>query len=249
MRLAGKTAIVTGAARGIGKAIAEGFAREGASVVVTDILGELAEATAAEIMQSGGSAFAVTADLADLGTHEDLITAACDRFGRLNILVNNAAVEPRAPFLEATVEEWERTVNVNLRAPYFLSQRAARAMLTTGGGRIINVASIHDERPLRTISIYTITKGGLRMLTRSLALELAEHNINVNAVAPGAILTDLNRGVLEDAAYRAKVEAKIPKGRIGATADVVGAAVFLASSEADYVTGATLYVDGGLLLQ
>lgn len=249
MRLAGKTAIVTGAARGIGKAIAAGFAREGAGVIVTDILGELAEATASKITQAGGSALAVTADLADLSTHESLVKAACDRFGRLDILVNNAAVEPRAPFLEATVEEWERTINVNLRAPYFLSQRAAHAMLKTGGGRIINIASIHDEQPLRTISIYTITKGGLRMLTRSLALELAEHNINVNAVAPGAILTDLNRGVLEDPAYYAKVTAKIPNGRIGAPSDVVGAVVFLASDEADYVTGATLYVDGGLRLQ
>lgn len=248
MRLQNKTAIVTGAARGIGKAIAEGYAREGASVIVADILGEQAEATAAEIRATGGSAIAVTVDLADLNTHETLVNTACEQFGRLDILVNNAAIEPRALFLDATPQDWEQTLNINLRAPYFLSQHAARAMLKTGGGRIINLASTHDQRPLRNISIYTITKGGLQMLTKALALELAEHRINVNAIAPGAILTDLNRSVLEDETYHAKVTAKIPQGRIGATADIVGAAIFLASDEAAYVTGTTIYVDGGLLL-
>jgi glucose 1-dehydrogenase len=249
MRLRNKTAIVTGAARGIGKAIAQGFAHEGASVIVADILGEQAEQTAAEIRAAGGNARAVTVDLADLNTHESLVNTACERFGRLDILVNNAAIEPRALFLDATLEDWEQTINVNLRAPYFLSQRAAHSMLKTGSGKIINLASTHEIRPLRNISIYSISKGGLAMLTKSLALELAEHGINVNAIAPGAILTELNRAVLADETYHAKVAAKIPQGRIGATTDVVGAAMFLASDEAAYVTGTTIYVDGGLLLQ
>ncbi len=248
-RLKDKVAIVTGAARGIGQAIAAGFAREGASVIVADILGEQAEATAVTIRNAGGNAIAVTVDLADLNTHESLVNKARDQFGRLDILVNNAAIEPRALFLDATPEDWEQTLNINLRAPYFLSQRAAHAMLKTGGGKIINLASTHEIRPLRNISIYTITKGGLMMLTKALALELAEHRINVNALAPGAILTELNRSVLDDEAYKAKVAAKIPKGRIGATSDVIGAAIFLASDESDYVTGTTIYVDGGLLLQ
>jgi glucose 1-dehydrogenase len=249
MRLPNKTAIVTGAARGIGKAIAQGFAHEGASVIVADILGEQAEQTAVEIRAAGGNARAVTVDLADLNTHETLVNTACERFGRLDILVNNAAIEPRALFLDATLEDWEQTINVNLRAPYFLSQRAAHAMLKTGGGKIINLASTHEIRPLRNISIYSISKGGLMMLTKALALELAEHRINVNAIAPGAILTELNRAVLADETYHAKVTAKIPQGRIGATIEVTGAAIFLASDEADYVTGTTIYVDGGLLLQ
>jgi glucose 1-dehydrogenase len=249
MRLPNKTAIVTGAARGIGKAIAQGFAHEGASVIVADILGEQAEQTAVEIRAAGGNARAVTVDLADLNTHETLVNTACERFGRLDILVNNAAIEPRALFLDATLEDWEQTINVNLRAPYFLSQRAAHAMLKTGGGKIINLASTHEIRPLRNISIYSISKGGLMMLTKALALELAEHRINVNAIAPGAILTELNRAVLADETYHAKVAAKIPQGRIGTTADLVGAAIFLASDEAQYITGTTIYVDGGLLLQ
>lgn len=249
MRLVQKTAIITGAARGIGKAIAEGYAREGASVIVADVLGEQAEATAAVICKTGGNALAVTVDLADLSTHESLVNTACERFGRLDILVNNAAIEPRASFLAATPGDWEQTINVNLCAPYFLSQRAAHAMLQTGGGRIINLASTHEIRPLRNISIYSITKGGLMMLTKSLALELAEHRINVNAIAPGAILTELNRAVLEDETYHAKVAAKIPQRRIGETGDVIGAAIFLASDEAQYITGTTIYVDGGLLLQ
>ena len=249
MRLREKTAIVTGAARGIGRAIASAYAREGAHVIVADILGELAAEAAAEIREAGGSALAVTADLADLRAHESLVNVALANFGRLDLLVNNAAIEPRAPFLSASPEDWEATLNVNLRAPYFLSQRAAHAMLKTGGGRIINLASTHDVRPLRNISIYSITKGGLMMLTKSLALELAEHRINVNAIAPGAILTELNRSVLEEEAYRARVTAKIPHGRIGATSDLVGAAVFLASDDAAYITGTTIYVDGGLLLQ
>ncbi len=249
MRLQDKVAIVTGAARGIGKAIAQGFAREGARVIVADILGEQAEQTAAEMRAAGGAAIAAAVDLADLAIHESLVNTACEQFGRLDILVNNAAIEPRAAFLNATPEEWEQTLNVNLRAPYFLSQRAAHAMLRTGGGRVINLASTHEIRPLRNISMYSISKGGLMMLTKSLALELAEHRINVNAIAPGAILTELNRAVLEDDAYRDKATAKIPQGRIGATSDLIGAAIFLASDEADYVTGTTIYVDGGLLLQ
>ncbi len=211
-------------------------------------MSEEVDATAAEIRNAGGKALAIAVDLADLNTHESLVNTACERFGRLDILVNNAAIEPRALFLDATPEVWERTLNINLRAPYFLSQRAAHAMIATGGGKIINLASTHEVRPLRNISIYTITQGGLMILPKALALELAEHHINVNAIAPGAILTELNRSVLEDETYHSKVPAKIPQGRIGATSDVVGAAVFLASDEATYVTGTTIYVDGGLLL-
>lgn len=250
MRLKDKTAIVTGAARGIGKAIAEGYAREGASVIVADILGEQAEATAAAIRHAGGKALAVTADLADLTTHENLIEQACVAFGQPDILVNNAAIEPRVPVLEVTPETFDQTLNINLRAVFFLSQRFARALVAQQrGGRIINLASTHQAVPLRNGATYNISKGGLMMLTKSLALELAEHGIAVNGLAPGAILTDLNRHVLEDEATQARVLSLIPQRRIGVPADVVGAAIFLAADEAAYVTGTTLFVDGGLLLQ
>jgi NAD(P)-dependent dehydrogenase (short-subunit alcohol dehydrogenase family) len=140
-------------------------------------------------------------------------------------------------------------MEVNLKAPYFLSQRAAEVMIRAGRGKIINLSSVHDTVPLPNRSAYAISKGGIAMLTRSLALELAEHKINVNAIAPGAILTEMNREHLSIPENRAKLLDKIPWSRIGDVEDVVGAAVFLASPESDYVTGATLYVDGGLLLR
>jgi glucose 1-dehydrogenase len=249
MRLKDKVAVVTGSARGIGRAIAEAMAREGAAVLVTDVLSAAAEETAAAIERAGGRAGAVTADLKNPATHELIVQTALDRFGRLDILVNNAAIEFRESFLDARPETWDATMSVNLKAPFFLAQQAARAMIASGGGKIINIASIHDFQPMRNISIYSIAKGGLMMLNKSLALELAEHKINVNAISPGAIETDLNRAVLADPAHRARVSAQIPWGRIGRTEDIAGAAVFLASSEADYMTGATIYVDGGMLLQ
>ena len=249
MRLKNRVAIVTGAARGIGSAIAKGFATAGAAVVVNYAHSAAeAEEVVRTISGSCGKAISVQADIGDLQTHARLVAAALDEFGRLDILVNNAGIEFREPFLEARPTSWDLTFDVNLKAAYFLSQAAARAMMTFGGGKILNVSSIHDEAPIRNLSIYSITKGGMKMLTKSLALELAEHKINVNSLSPGAILTDINREALADPEYRARVIEKIPWKRIGEVADVVGAAVFLCSAESDYVTGATLYVDGGILL-
>jgi glucose 1-dehydrogenase len=248
MRLLDRVAIITGSGRGIGRAVALAFAREGASVVVNGRIGSgTAEQVASEIDAAGGHAVAVSADVGNLESHRALVSAALDNFGRLDILVNNAGIEFREPFLDATEENWDRTLAVNLKGAYFLSQRAARAM---GGkrGKIVNISSIHDSVPLRNLSIYSISKGGLTVMTRSLALELAERNINVNAISPGAIRTDINREVLSDPAYEAKVVEKIPLGRIGCVEDLTGLAIFLASPEADYITGTTIYVDGGILL-
>jgi glucose 1-dehydrogenase len=249
MRLQDRVAIVTGAGRGIGSSIAKGLAGEGAAVVVNYSRSATgAEVVAAGIRTAGGRAVAVEADVSDLATHGRLVSAALENFGRLDILVNNAGIEFREPFLEATPESWDMTFGVNLKGAYFLSQKVAQAMLTFGGGKILNVSSIHDEAPIRNLSIYTITKGGMKLMTKSLALELATHRINVNALSPGAILTDINREALSDPEYRARVIETIPWKRIGDAADLVGAAVFLCSSESDYVTGTTLYVDGGILL-
>jgi glucose 1-dehydrogenase len=249
MRLRNRVAIVTGAARGIGSAIAKGLAAAGAAVVVNYSRSAAeAEEVVRGISVEGGKAIPVQADIGDLQSHERLVTAAFDHFGRLDILVNNAGIEFREPFLDASPASWDVTFGVNLKGAYFLSQAAARAMMTFGGGKILNVSSIHDEVPIRNLSIYSITKGGMKMLTKSLAFELAEHKINVNSLSPGAILTDINREALSDPAYRVRVIEKIPWKRIGEVADVVGAAVFLCSAESDYVTGATLYVDGGILL-
>ena len=250
MRLADKVAIITGANQGIGRALAKGLAREGASVVVNyppwipsadDVLREIAEA--------GGQAVAVQADVKDLSEHGRLISAALEQFGRLDILINNAGVEFRESFLSTDPETWDATMEVNLKAPYFLSQAAARVMIRSGNGKIINLSSVHDSVPLAQRSVYAISKGGIAMLTRALALELAEHRINVNAIAPGAILTDMNREFLSIPENRARLLDRIPWNRIGDVEDLVGGAVFLASPESDYVTGATLYIDGGLLLR
>ncbi len=248
-RLEDRVAIVTGASRGIGRALALGLAREGAAVVVNYVASaRAADEVVAEIAAGGGRAVAVQANIGDLTHHERLLAAARDRFGRLDILVNNAAATHRQAFLQATPEAWDQTHAVNLKGVYFLSQAVARVMASQKSGKIINISSVHDVKPMANNSVYTIGKGGLMMLTKSLALELAEHGIQVNSVSPGAILTDENRDFLADPAYLARVLAKIPCRRIGTTEDVVGAVVLLASPESDYMTGSTVYVDGGMLL-
>jgi glucose 1-dehydrogenase len=250
MRLEGKAAIVTGAGRGIGRAIAAGYAREGASVIVNYSRSEVpARELAARICRAGGKAAAVRADVADPAQQARLIQAALDEFGRLDILVNNAAIEIREPALEPTPDTWRKTIGVNIEGAYFLSAKAAAVMARSRGGKIINISSIHDFVPLRQRAVYSITKGGMMMMTKSLALEFAEHNIQVNSISPGAILTDMNRESLAQPGRTEWLLQHIPAKRIGEPEDLVGAAVFLASAESNYVTGTTIYIDGGLLLQ
>jgi glucose 1-dehydrogenase len=251
MKLEDQTAIVTGAGRGIGAALAEGLAREGAAVIVNySRSADEAKKVVASIQAFSGRAVAVKADVRDLAAHDRLISAALENFGGLNILVNNAGIEFREPFLSTTEKQFDETLGVNLKGVYFLSQKAARAMIQVGkGGKIINISSCHDTVPLNLRSAYGVSKGGLAMLTKSLALELAEHKINVNALSPGAILTEMNREQLSNPEVRARLLTRIPWNRLGEGEDCVGAAVFLASRDSDYVTGATLYVDGGLLLR
>lgn len=251
MRLKDKVAIVTGGGRGIGAALAKGLAREGAAVVVNYSRSEKEAGNVVnEIRENGGKAIAVKADIKELDQHDRMIAAATETFGGLDILINNAGMEFRESFLTTTVEQWDMTLDINLKGVYFLSQRAVRVMIDAGkGGKIVNISSCHDTVPLNLRSVYAVSKGGLAMLTKSLALELADHKINVNAVSPGAILTEMNSEGLSKPDVRARLLARIPWNRLGEVDDVVGATVFLASPEADYVTGATLYVDGGLLLR
>jgi glucose 1-dehydrogenase len=251
MKLEGRVALVTGAGRGIGAALARGLAREGAAVVVNYSRSAAeAGAVASGITATGGHAIAVQADVRRLAEHDPLVATTLDRFGRLDILVNNAGIEFHEPFLTTSEEQFDETLAVNLKGVYFLSQKAARAMVRAGaGGKIINISSCHDTVPLAQRSAYSVSKGGLGMLTKALALELAEHRINVNAVAPGAILTEMNQEGLSKPEVRARLLARIPWNRLGETEDCVAATVYLASQESDYVTGATLYVDGGLLLR
>jgi glucose 1-dehydrogenase len=247
MRLCGKVALVTGAGRGIGRAIAQALAREGASVIVNDRDKTGANET---VRGSEGCSIAAIADIGVMTSQQSLIELTYEEFGKLDILVNNAGIQFHDPFLDAQPETWDRTFDINLKAPFFLIQQAAKRMIQAGSaGTILNIASIHDSVALRNRSVYAITKGGLRMMTRSLALELAEYGITVNAISPGAILTDMNHEVLADPACRERVLRTIPLGRIGNPEDIAGAAVFLVSPEASYITGATPYVDGGILVQ
>ena len=251
MRLADKIAIITGSARGIGRAVALGMANEGASVVIVDLRTELAEQTAAEIESAGGRSLAVTADVSNLADLDRLIAATVERFGRIDILHNNAGISGGAgDFFGYTEDDWDRILSVNVKSAFFLTQKVARVMVDRGqGGRILNTASIAAfiaaSRP--TIP-YDVSKAGLRQMTVSLAALLGPHGITVNAIAPGTIETELSAGLMSDeqwTAFRDRRRGQTPLGRLGQPDDLVGAAIFLASDEAAWVTGSTITVDGG----
>jgi glucose 1-dehydrogenase len=248
MRLSGKHAIVTGAGSGIGRAVALGFAREGAGVVAADVDPARARETALAIEEAGGLAVAVQVDVSDKGSVEALLGAALFRFERIDVLFNNAGVSSRAPFLEMTEAEWDRVLGVNLKGQFLVGQAVARHMVERGGGgSIINTSSQLAEGAANPRSAhYLASKGGSRMLTRGMAVDLAPHNIRVNALAPGVTVTNLTRQRLaDDAEWRRIALERVPMGRFGEPDDLVGACIFMASDESRYMTGATLVIDGG----
>jgi NAD(P)-dependent dehydrogenase (short-subunit alcohol dehydrogenase family) len=247
-RLAGRTALVTGGARGIGAAIVDRLAAEGAAVVVADVLGDAAESLAAHQRAAGKEAIAHTVDLTDLVAIAEMVDAAIAWRGGLDILVNNAGVDLPGSVLEATVEEWNLQLDVNLRAPFFVTQAAARHMVERGSGKIVNTVSTSGFASSSTPNvIYDLTKGGLRQLTMSAAVELAPFGVNVNGVAPGTIGTELTAAVLDTPEKLARATARIPRGTLGQPADIAAAVAYLSSSDADYVHGHVLVVDGGWL--
>ncbi len=247
--LQGRVAIVTGASRGIGRAIALAYAEAGASVVVASRKTEGVEAVAGEISASGGKALAVAAHVGQDEAVAGLVDRALEVFGGIDILVNNAGTNPQfGPLLTATAGQWDKTFEVNLRSAFLLTQRVAPHMQARGGGKVINMASIAGLHPSLGMGIYGITKAGLIMLTRVLARELGPDNIQVNALAPGVIKTRLSRALWETPDLAATLTRSTPLGRLGDADDVVGAALFLASSLSDYVTGEILVVDGGMSL-
>lgn len=250
MRLENKVAIVTGSSLGIGRAIALAFAKEGASVVVNyRSHPEEAEEVVGQIKDSGGRAVSVRADVSEPDDMKGLVGGAAREFGRLDVMVNNAGMERKMPFLETPLEVWEQTISVNLTGTFLGCQEAAKRMVEQGTpGRIINISSVHEDRPMPTNSPYCAAKGGIRMLMRTIAVELAPHDITVNNIAPGAIQTPINKN-LEDPEQMKELLSDIPLGRIGQPEDVAHLAVYLASDAAAYVTGSTFVVDGGMMRQ
>jgi 3-oxoacyl-[acyl-carrier protein] reductase len=249
MKLSGKTAIVTGARRGMGRATALALAREGANVVVSDISQEDCQKVVDEIEKLGRKGLAFKCDVSSSGDVEDMVKRTVAEFGRVDILVNNAGILTFKPFLELTDEDWDKTLNVNLKGQFLCARAAARVMAKNKWGRIINIASISSGGcgiafPL--IAHYTASKGGVVALTEALALELTSQGINVNAICPGAIDTDMSKGVKEGGQL-AQVLARIPKGRLGQPEEIASLAVFLASEESDYISGAAIVIDGGWL--
>lgn len=247
MQLTNKTAIVTGSSSGIGRAIA--LARAGAAVAVNYARdAEGGRSSVEEIEDSGGEAFAQGADVSQPADVQNLIGETVRRFGRLDIMVNNAGVEYKMPFLETPLETWERVIAINLTGPWLGCQEAAKQMVSRGGpGRIINVSSVHENLAMPTNSPYCAAKGGLRMLTRTIAVELAPHNISVNNVAPGAIETPMDATLEREPAQMNALLSEIPLGRMGKPEEVASLAVYLASDAAAYITGSTLFVDGGMI--
>jgi NAD(P)-dependent dehydrogenase (short-subunit alcohol dehydrogenase family) len=243
-----RRAIVTGSDSGIGKATAVALARAGCDVGITCHADEAgAQETAAEVRALGRRAELRPLDLEDRESVQPLVGELADALGGLDVLVNNAGVGASAPFVETTLEEWDRVLAVDLTGAFLAGQEAARRMVATGrGGRIVNVTSVHEHVPLRESSAYCAAKGGLGLLTKVMALELAEHGITVNAVAPGEVATPMTSA--EDVDPHAIARPTIPAGRPGDAREIAAAIAFLCSPEASYVTGESFVVDGGLLL-
>lgn len=248
-RLQGKVAIVTGAGQGIGQGIAERLGSEGAKVVI-DYVGQLAgaEATRSAIEKAGGQAEIVLADITVCADIEKLVDAAWTRFGSADILVNNAGMEHKAAFWDTTEEEYDKVLGVNLRGPFFLTRKFVQRLRSVQRpGRVINISSVHEDMAFPGFSTYCCSKGGMRMLMRNLAVELGPLGITINNVAPGAIVTPINKALLEDKPKLDALLKNIPAGRLGTPQDVAALVAFLASDEAAYVNGSTYVIDGGLM--
>jgi glucose 1-dehydrogenase len=249
MRLEGRNALVTGSDQGIGQGIAVRLAEEGAAVVINYRKNhEGAEQTRGRIEAMGRRTAVIPADVGSAGEAGALVGKAVAALGSIDILVNNAGIEKNAPFLDVTEQDYWAVMNVNLTGPFFATQAFARHCRDRSGpGRVINISSVHEELPFPHFTSYCASKGGVKMMMRNLAIELAPLGITVNNVAPGAIETPINAKLLNDPKLLQPLLANIPLHRLGKPSDVAGAVAFLASADADYITGATIFVDGGLL--
>lgn len=250
MRLQGKNAIVTGAGSGIGYAIAWRFAQEGANVGIDYYgYGDQAQELVKKIQGQGLKAVAVEADVSRSDDVQKLVQTCVSQLGPLDIFVNNAGIEHATPFLELSESQWEKVLAVNLKGPFLCSQAAAKEMIKRKQGAIINISSIHEDIVFLNHADYAASKGGLRMLMRNIAVELAPHNIRVNNICPGAIETPINKATLESGNLMKELLAEIPLDRLGKPDDIADLAVYLASDAAQYVTGASIRIDGAMSIK
>jgi glucose 1-dehydrogenase len=248
-RLTEKVAIVTGSGSGIGKSIAVRFASEGATVVV-DYRNHIDQAndTKSKAEAAGGKAILVQADVSKIADTQNLVDQAYLQLARCDILVNNAGIEIESPFWEVTEAAYDAVLNVNLKGAFFLTQAFVRPLIAAKlPGRVINISSVHEDMVFPNFSTYCVSKGGIRMLMRDLAVELGPLNITVNNIAPGAIATPINAKMMENKDQLDALLKNIPLGRMGTSEDVAGLALFLASDDGAYCTGSTFIIDGGLI--
>ena len=249
MSLKDKVAIVTGGNSGIGQAIVLELAQQGASIVIDYVAHpEATSALEQQIAKLGSRSIGVTADVSKLADLQKLIDAAVSRFGRVDIMVNNAGIETRTSVLDTTEAQYEAVMSVNLKSAFFATQIAARQMIKQGGGgRIINITSVHEDWPMPGNTAYCLAKGGMRMLTRTAGLELAKHNILVVGVGPGAVDTPINLSTMNDPAKLAALNAAIPLGRMARPSEIASVVAFLAGDGATYLTATTIFADGGIM--
>ncbi|MBV8437978.1 MAG: glucose 1-dehydrogenase [Silvibacterium sp.] len=247
--LEGKVALITGSSSGIGQGIAKKFAEEGSRVVINySRSAEGADVTLAMVQEAGSDGIIVQADVTRTEDIRKLIDAAYEKFGALDILVNNAGMEKKAPFTEVLEADYDRVMAVNLRGPFFLTQYFVQKLQTAKmPGRIINISSVHEDMAFPGFTSYCVSKGGMRMFMRNLAVELGPMNITINNIAPGAIQTPINKNLLQDQGKLDALLMNIPLKRLGTTEDIAELAAFLASDKAGYITGSTYVIDGGLM--
>ncbi len=249
MTLKGKVAIVTGGNSGIGKAVVLELAEQGANIVIDYVSDEQATTDLEEKVRAlGDQVIGVKADVSNVDDLRKLVDQAVDAFGRLDIMVNNAGIETRSSVLDTTVEQYEKVLDINLKSAFFGTQLAAKQMIKQGdGGRIINMTSVHEDWPMPGNTPYCLSKGGMRMLTRTAGVELAPHGVLVVGVGPGAVDTPINKATVDDPAQLQKLDTAIPIGRLAKPEEIASVVAFLAGAGSSYLTATTIFADGGIM--
>ncbi len=240
-----KIVLITGSSRGIGLAFAKGFLQAGSTVILNDIDEKQLAATVQKLQNEGYKAFGYSFNIADEEQVQTSIASIEQEVGSIDVLINNAGIQKRGPLEEISSSDWRQVIDVNLTSAFLMGKAVVKGMIARKSGKIINITSINAELARQNIGPYCTAKGGLKMLTKSMATEWGKYNINVNAIGPGYMLTELTNALANDPVFDAWVKNEVPLNRWGLTDDLVGCAIFLASRASDYLTGQTIYIDGG----